>query len=148
LLSPAVRVGAAIASLGVLLSLIAGVSRTTFAMAQNRDLPAVLSSVHPRFQIPHRAELAVGAIVASIVAVADLRSAIGFSSFAVLTYYGIANAAAWTLEPGERRWPRWMAGLGFFGCLVLATTLPLSAVVAGSAVLALGALFRGTFRSR
>ena len=35
--------------------------------------------------------------------VADLRSAIGFSSFAVLTYYGIANAAAWTLGPDERR---------------------------------------------
>lgn len=149
-LSPAVRIGAAIASLGVLLSLVAGVSRTTFAMAQNRDLPAVLSAVHPRFQVPHRAELAVGAIVASIVAVADVRSAIGFSSFAVLAYYAVANAAAWTLEPDDRRWPRWMAGLGLVGCLVLATTLPVASVGAGSAVLVVGVLVYAarTHRSR
>ena len=39
---------------------------------------------------------------------ADLRGAIGFSSFAVLTYYAIANAAAWTLPPHQRRGPgRW-----------------------------------------
>ena len=33
--------------------------------------------------------------------VADLRGAIGFSSFAVLTYYAIANASAWTLPPAR-----------------------------------------------
>ncbi len=156
-ISPAVRIGAAIASLGVLLSLVAGVSRTTFAMAANHDLPKFLSAVHPRFKVPHRAELAVGAIVASIVAVADVRSAIGFSSFAVLAYYAIANAAAWTLEPDQRRWPRWMAAVGVLGCLVLMTTLPLASVGAGSALLVLGMLvyavrgvpaLRATFRSR
>src|SRR6185436_4162783 len=40
-LVPAVRVGATVASLGALLSLIVGVSRTVFAMASTRDLPAV-----------------------------------------------------------------------------------------------------------
>lgn len=142
-LSPAVRAGAAIASLGVLLSLIAGVSRTTFAMAANRDLPAFLTAVHPRFRVPHRAELVVSAIAASVVAVADIRSAIGFSSFAVLTYYAVANAAAWTLAPEERRWPRWMAALGLLGCGLLASTLPISSVVAGSAVLLVGAAVYG-----
>src|SRR4029078_1868126 len=34
------RLGAALAPLSVLLSLLAGVSRTTFAMARGRDLPA------------------------------------------------------------------------------------------------------------
>src|SRR5207237_655809 len=37
--APVVQVGAAVASLGVLLSLLAGVSRTVFAMAANRHLP-------------------------------------------------------------------------------------------------------------
>jgi hypothetical protein len=69
-LSPAVRIGATVASLGVLLSLIVGVSRTAFAMASNRDLPAFLSAVHPRYRVPHRAELVVGGIVASLAAVA------------------------------------------------------------------------------
>jgi basic amino acid/polyamine antiporter, APA family len=138
-LSPVVRVGAAIASLGVLLSLIAGVSRTAFAMASNRDLPAFLDAVHPRFRVPHRAELAAGCIAAAIAAIADIRSAIGFSSFAILIYYGIANAAAWTLAPEQRRWPRWLAGLGVLGCGKLALTLPLRSVVPGACVLALGA---------
>jgi APA family basic amino acid/polyamine antiporter len=139
-LSPVVRFGAAVASLGVLLSLIAGVSRTTFAMASNRDLPAFLSAVHPRYEVPHRAELAVGAIVAVLSATLDVRSAIGVSSFAVLVYYSVANAAAWTLEPEKRRWPRSFAALGFCGCLMLAVTLPVAAVGAGAAILLLAAV--------
>jgi APA family basic amino acid/polyamine antiporter len=148
-LSPVVRFGAAVASLGVLLSLIAGVSRTVFSMAANRDLPAGLSAVHARYRVPHHAELAVGAIVAVVAALADVRSAIGFSSFAVLVYYAVANAAAWTLERRQRRWPRIFSGLGFVGCLVLAFTLPLASVVAGGGVLALGAtLYRFRHRRR
>ncbi len=138
-LSPAVRIGATVASLGVLLSLIVGVSRTTFAMAANRDLPPFFAAVHPRYQVPHRAELAVGVIVAGAAAVADIRSAIGFSSFAVLVYYAVTNAAAWTLKPNERRWPRAMAALGLCGCLTLAFTLPLASVIGGAIVLGLGA---------
>jgi basic amino acid/polyamine antiporter, APA family len=139
-LSPVVRVGATVASLGVLLSLIVGVSRTAFSMAANRDLPAFLAAVHPRYRVPHRAELAVGLIVASVAAVADIRSAIGFSSFAVLTYYAITNAAAWTLSASERRWPRALSGLGLLGCLVLAVALPLVSVIGGTVLLALGAI--------
>jgi APA family basic amino acid/polyamine antiporter len=137
-LSPVVRVGAVAASLGVLLSLIVGVSRTAFAMSANRDLPTFLAAVHPRYQVPHRAELTVGLIVASVAAVADIRSAIGFSSFAVLTYYAITNAAAWTLSPDERRWPRALSGLGLLGCVTLAFTLPPASVVGGVLLLALG----------
>jgi APA family basic amino acid/polyamine antiporter len=139
-LSPAVRFGATVASLGVLLSLIVGVSRTAFAMAANHDLPTFFAAVHARYHVPHRAELAAGVIVACVTAVADLRSAIGFSSFAVLVYYAVTNAAAWTLSAAERRWPRALAGLGLGGCLVLAFTLPASSIVLGASLLALGAL--------
>jgi len=142
-LSPLVRMGAAAAALGALSSLIVGVSRTVFAMASRRDLPASLAKVHSRYRVPHRAELAVGAVVAVAVAAADVRSAIGFSSFAVLTYYGIANAAAWTLEREQRRWPRALAGLGLLGCALLALTLPFSSIVAGAALLVVGALVYG-----
>jgi APA family basic amino acid/polyamine antiporter len=130
---PVVRTGAAVAALGSLLALILGVSRTTLAMARDRHLPHALAAVHPRFKVPHRAELAVGALVAVIAATADIRGAIGFSSFAVLVYYAIANASAWTL--GRRA----VAGAGMVGCLVLAVSLPVSSVVAGAAVLAAGA---------
>ncbi len=134
-----VRVGGAVAALGVLLSLLAGVSRTSFAMARNGELPRRLQAVHPRFGTPHRAELVIGLIVAAVAAVADLRGAIGFSSFAVLTYYGIANASAFTQPTEHRRWPRWLQVAGVTGCLVLALSLPAASVISGAAVLAAGA---------
>ena len=137
-LEPAVRVGAAVASLGVLLSLQAGLSRTGFAMAANHDLPAALAAVHPRYRVPHRAELAVAGLVAVALLAVDLRGAIGFSSTLVLVYYALANAAAWTLGRAERRWPRWLAGIGLAGCLLLAVSLPAGSVLAGLGVLGVG----------
>ncbi|MEU8524272.1 MULTISPECIES: APC family permease [Streptomyces] len=133
-LVPVVRVGAAVAALGSLLSLILGVSRTTLAMARDGHLPTPLAAVHPRFQVPQRAELVVGAVVAVVAATADVRGAIGFSSFGVLVYYGIANAAAWTLGPRARV----LAGVGLAGCGALAFALPWTSVAAGAGVLAAG----------
>ncbi|MFF7409614.1 APC family permease [Streptomyces lydicus] len=142
-LVPLVRAGAAAAAAGSLLALILGVSRTTLAMARDRHLPAVLAAVHPRFHVPHRAELAVGAVVAVLAATADVRAAIGFSSFGVLAYYAVANAAALTLTAAEHRPPRVVPVVGLAGCLVLAFALPATAVVAGAAVLAAGAAAYG-----
>src|SRR6478752_10178311 len=53
--APVVGVGAAVASLGVLLSLLAGIRRTAFAMAANGDLPRWLASVHSRYKVPDHA---------------------------------------------------------------------------------------------
>ncbi|MFI1617479.1 APC family permease [Streptomyces lydicus] len=142
-LVPLVRAGAAAAAAGSLLALILGVSRTTLAMARDRHLPAVLAAVHPRFHVPHRAELAVGAVVAVLAATADVRAAIGFSSFGVLAYYAVANAAALTLTAAEHRPPRVVPVVGLAGCLVLAFALPATVVVAGAAVLVAGAAAYG-----
>jgi APA family basic amino acid/polyamine antiporter len=139
-LAPVVRVGGAVAALGVLLSLIAGVSRTMFAMAADGELPRWLGAVHPRHRVPHHADLAVGAVVTVLVLVTDLRHAIGFSSFCVLAYYAIANASAWTLPAELRRWPRGLAAVGLVGCVTLAVTLPARTAVTGAAVLATGAV--------
>ena len=136
-LESVVRVGAAVAALGSLLALILGVSRTTFAMARDGHLPRILAAVHPRYQVPHHAEVAVGLVVTVVALAADLRGAIGFSSFAVLAYYAIANASAQTLprEAGSRVVPV----LGLIGCVALAFALPFDAVLVGAGVLALGA---------
>ena len=59
----------------------------------------------------------------------------------MLVYYAVTNAAAWTLETSEghqRRRPRWLAGAGLAGCLVLAASLPAASVLAGGAVLGVG----------
>lgn len=135
-LTPVVRVGAAVAALGSLLALILGVSRTTLAMARDRHLPGALAAVHPRFQVPHRAELAVGAVVAVLAATVDVRGAIGFSSFGVLAYYAVANASAWTL--GSAPAARVVPAVGLLGCMVLAFSLPAVSVAVGAGVLAVG----------
>ncbi|MGK5672429.1 APC family permease [Micromonospora sp. URMC 106] len=136
-----VRAGATVAVTGVLLSLLAGVGRTALAMARRRDLPGALADVHPVHRVPHRAELAVAAVVVLIVLLGDVRDAIGFSSCTVLVYYAITNAAALTLgrDPARRLPVRALAVLGLAGCLLLAVNLPLSSVLTGFAVLAAGA---------
>ncbi|MBF6495843.1 amino acid permease [Nocardia cyriacigeorgica] len=139
-LSPIVRAGAAVAALGSLLALILGVSRTTLAMARDHHLPRTLAAVHPRTGVPHHAEIAVGAVVALAAATADLRAAIGFSSFGVLLYYAVANASAWTLTRDEGRPPRAVPIVGLIGCLLLAFTLPVESVRAGAVVAAVGAV--------
>src|SRR5271157_1618651 len=128
-LVPVVAVGATLASLGALLALTAGIGRTTLAMARHRDLPGWLAAVHPRYQVPHRAEITVGVVVCVLVATVDLRGVIGFSSFGVLIYYAIANAAAYPL-PGAGRWARVRDVCGVAGCLLLVATLPWQSAVA------------------
>jgi basic amino acid/polyamine antiporter, APA family len=139
-LTEIVRYGAVVAAGGVLLSLLAGISRTTLSMARRRELPSFLDAVHPTHRTPYRAEVTAAVVVCAIVLVADLRGAIGFSSFAVLTYYALANASAWTLTGSERRWPRWLAGLGVGLCVLLAVMLPPVAVVGGATLLVTGSV--------
>ena len=145
---PLVGVGAAVASLGALLALIAGIGRTTVAMAREGDLPRWLASVHPRYRVPDHAEMAVAAAVTLLVLTTDLRGAIAFSSFGVLTYYAIANASAWTQRGDWRRWPRAVNAIGLVGCVTLVATLPVRAVAVGLAMFAAGLAWRVIIRRR
>ncbi|WBB50407.1 APC family permease [Verrucosispora sp. WMMA2044] len=146
--APVVRVGAALASLGALLALIAGIGRTSLAMARHGDLPRWLGAVHPRYRVPHHAEIALAVVVSVVVATVDLRGVIGFSSFGVLVYYAVANVAAFRQPRRERRWPRWLNMLGAAGCLVLVATLPWQSVIAGLTMFGLGLAGRATVLAR
>ncbi|MEB7503918.1 APC family permease [Arthrobacter koreensis] len=139
---PVVRIGAAAASLGALLALIAGLGRTTLAMARGGDLPAWLGGIHPKYSVPHRAEVALAVVICLVLLVADLRGAIGFSSFGVLVYYLVANLAALTQPAPDRRYPRALQVLGAVSCAGLALTLPLTSVLVGLAVFAAGIVLR------
>lgn len=140
--TPVLRVAAAAASLGALLALLTGIGRTTLAMAREGDVPRFLAKIDRRHQVPQRAEIAIALIVIAIVLVADLRGAIGFSSFGVLLYYLIANAAAFRQTGRARRYPRALQVLGALGCLVLVNTLPVFASLVGAAVVLLGVGYR------
>ncbi|MEO6530558.1 MAG: APC family permease, partial [Specibacter sp.] len=139
---PIVRIGAAVAALGALLALIAGLGRTTLAMAREHDLPHWLSAIHPRYKVPHRAETVLAAVICAVILVADLRGAIGFSSFGVLIYYLVANVAAFTQPARDRRYPKFLQVLGALACVVLVATLPPLSVGAGLAMFAVGIVLR------
>jgi basic amino acid/polyamine antiporter, APA family len=141
-LEPWVRVGAVAASLGSLLALLAGIGRTSLAMARERDLPTPLAVVHPARQVPARAELVVTALVVVLVLTTDLTGMLAFSSFGVLLYYAIANLSAFTQRGADRRSPRALQVFGLVGCVVLAFTLPPAGVVGGLVVLAVGLVGR------
>lgn len=122
--------------------MIAGIRRTSLAMARNRDIPHWFAAVHPRFSIPYGAEFPLGLVVCLLIAVTDLRGAISFSSFGILLYYFVATIAAWT-QTRENPATRVSSPLpGTIGCLILVVTLPLSSIIAGVIVLAVGLGYR------
>lgn len=91
---------------------------------------------------PHRAELVLAAVICVIISGADLRGAIGFSSFGVLIYYLVANLAAYTQTGDSRRYPRALQILGAAACVALVATLPVESVIAGLGMFAAGILYR------
>jgi basic amino acid/polyamine antiporter, APA family len=150
-LVPITTIAAAVAALAVLLALVAGISRTAFAMAAEADLPGPLAAVHPTRQIPHVAETVVGVAVIAAVLAGGLVAALSFSAFTVLLYYAVTNAAALRLRPAERRWPRWLAWSGLLSCLILAASLPRQTIMLGVVALGIAMLIRlatGHFRRR
>lgn len=147
-LAPVVRIAAGIAALGALLGGVLGVSRTTLAMARDRHLPAPLAAVHPTTRTPYVAEICVGVVVAVIVLAADVRQAIGFSSFAVLIYYLVANTAALRLDRRRRGLPAWVPVLGAVGCVIVAGSLPWQSVVGGLVVFVVGGVVYAVTRRR
>ncbi|MBO9568080.1 MAG: amino acid permease [Cellulomonas iranensis] len=156
--APVVRVGAAAGSLGALLALLAGVGRTTLALAREHDLPGWLAAVAPGRATPARATVTVGLVVAVLVALLDLRGAIGFSSAGVLLYYAVAHVAVlrgrtWRATTARRgattAWAvRVLPVAGLVGCLLLVVTLPPSALVTALAVVAVGVVVRVVLRGR
>jgi len=140
--APLVQAGAAAACLGALLAVITGVGRTTLAMARERDLPAPLARVGGKHTVPFVAELAVAAVVIFMLLTTDVMTVVGFSSFGVLIYYAVANAAAYTLEAHPGHGPKWLNVAGFVSCLVLAFTLPPDSVLGMADVLAAGVAAR------
>lgn len=136
--APLVQAGAAAACLGALLALITGVGRTTMAMARERDLPGQLARVGGRHTVPFIAEISVAAVVIVLLLTTDVMTVVGFSSFGVLLYYAVTNAAAFTLAERPGYAPKWLNALGLAGCLLLAVTLPPVSVLGMAAVLAAG----------
>ncbi len=144
-LVPPVRAAAALAATGALLALLLGVSRTVLALARDAHLPRRLTSVDPRHGVPRAAEAAVAAVVVGLVLAGDLATVIGASSFGVLLYYAVANAAALTVRTRRGR-RRVVPVAGLAGCLALGWTQPAASLLPGLLVVCLALVAYGVTR--
>lgn len=121
----AVRVAAVIAAGAVLLSLIAGIGRTLFAMGRGGDAPAILGRVTATTGVPSAAEVSAAVLAAAVVMVGGIGIALGLSAALILTYYGVAHLAVLArVRRGD--FPRALgvsAALGLAGCLVVVVGL-------------------------
>jgi APA family basic amino acid/polyamine antiporter len=142
-----VAIAAVTAMLGVMLSQIVGLSRMVFAMARRGDLPGWLADVHPRYQVPGRAVLAVGAIAMIVAATGTLRGVASAASFTILVYYGIANVAALKMPRDAKLYPDVVPVVGLAGCVALAFALPLSVIATGLALTGAGFIARAIVRA-
>jgi APA family basic amino acid/polyamine antiporter len=142
-----VAIGGVTAMLGVILSQVLGLSRMAFAMARRGDLPAFLGHVHPRYEVPDRAVLLVGAVAAVVAATGTLAGVASAASFTILVYYGIANLAALRMPPAGKLYPDAVPAVGLAGCAVLAASLAPAVVVTGLVVLAAGLVVRAAVRA-
>ncbi|MFM6971750.1 MAG: APC family permease [Rhodoluna sp.] len=132
---------AVLASLGSILALLAGVSRTAAEMGKDRELPKLFESRN-RFGSPWLAEVIIAAGSIALVAVGQLAWVIGFSSFSVLLYYAIAHLSALGLPKDQRSQPRIIAYLGFALCALLAFAVPGPAVAVSSGIILVALLVR------
>jgi basic amino acid/polyamine antiporter, APA family len=137
-----VSIGGVAAMLGVILSQLLGLSRMAFAMARRGDLPELFAHVHPKYEVPGRSILAIGAIAAVIAATGSLRGAASAASFTILIYYGIANVAALRMPRQAKLYSDVIPVIGFLACSLLAMSLSFSTVLTGTAILIAGLVFR------
>jgi APA family basic amino acid/polyamine antiporter len=125
----AVRVGAVIAAGAVLLSLIAGIGRTLFAMGRGGDAPAFLGRVTTSTGVPSSAEISAAVLAGAVVLVGGIGIALALSAALILTYYGVAHLAVLArVRRGD--FPRALgitAALGLLGCAVVVVGLAWSA---------------------
>ncbi len=97
-----VSFGGLLATASVLLTSVLGVSRVAYSMARHGELPQALSTLHGSHGTPYYSIWAAGAIMAILVLLIDLEKVVAVSTFSLLFYYGVANAAALKLRPESR----------------------------------------------
>lgn len=132
---------AAAAGLGSLLALLAGMSRTAATMAEDGELPRMFAKT-ARSGAPWLAEVSVALAAAILTLWQDLVWVIGLSSFAVLTYYAVANFAALRQPKSETSRPKLLNWLGLAVCLLLAASVPLDSFGLGLGLLAVALVAR------
>jgi len=135
--APLVALGAVTAMLGVLLNLILGLSRVLLAMGRRRDMPPITANVSVSVWV-------MGAVIAGLVLLGNIKTTWSFSAFNVLLYYAITNLAALQLPPVQRLYPRWLAWAGLAACIFLAFWVDPAVWLLGLVLIGVGLVWQAT----
>jgi len=136
-----VAAGALLTTFNEGLSDLLGVSRVTFAMGRESDMPKALA-VMGTARNPWRSVVFVGLVAMVVAAFAPFEVAVAVSSFGTLLYYVVTNLSALRLKKEQRMFPKLISVAGLIGCLALAFSLAPYEVGIGLAILVAGLTFR------
>ncbi len=96
-----VSFAAIVATTSVLLTTLIGVSRVSFAMARNGDLPKFFSKIHTKFGTPHMTILISGIVMAILPLFGGLKQTASVTNFGSLFVYAMVNLSAIMLMKKE-----------------------------------------------
>jgi len=138
-----VSFGALVATVSVLLTTLIGLSRVSFAMARNGQIPKSMAKIHPRFGTPYVSILVMGTLMAILAFAFDLRQTSAITSSSILSTHAVLNYCAIKLRkkiPDIRSFkaPLYplIPSLGVVSCLILLVSLPLESWLVLSIVVA------------
>ena len=114
-----VSLGGLLATASVLLTSVLGVSRVAYSMARHGELPRALSAVDGSHGTPYYSIWVAGGLMAALVLLIDLEKVVVVSTFSLLFYYGVANAAALRLRPESRLYHPAVPIVGIIATLAL-----------------------------
>ncbi|MEO8261409.1 MAG: APC family permease [Pseudolysinimonas sp.] len=143
--APVARFAVAVACIGSMTGVLAGLSRTVLAMSRDGELPGPLARVSARAGTPWIAEALVALVAIAGVLLLDPARVVGVSACAVLGYYAIAHLSALRAGPSLGL-IRVIPVAGLLGCLVVALAAPLPAVMGVAAVVLLAVGLRALVR--
>jgi APA family basic amino acid/polyamine antiporter len=137
----AISFGAIVATASVLLTNLIGLSRVSFAMARNGQLPKSLATIHPKLGTPYISILITGALMAILAFVSDLRQTAAITSFSILSTHVILHFSATRLRKKIPNLKTFKAplyplipSLGMVSCIVLMFSLPMEAWIVWAGV--------------
>jgi len=136
-----ISLGALIATASVLLTNLIGLSRVSFAMARNGQLPKSAAKIHSKFGTPYVSILVMGTLMAVLAFALDLQQTSAITSFSILSTHVVLNYGAIRLRKKIPDLKTFKAPLyplipllGVVSCVILMFSLPMESWVVAAIV--------------
>lgn len=143
----AVSLGALVATSSVLLTNLIGLSRVSFSMARNGQLPKTVAKVSSKLGTPYVAILSMGGLLVILTIFLNLVQSAAITSFALLLTHVTVNLSAIMLRKKKPNLAKFKAPLfplvsvlGLCSCIILMFSLPMEAWIVGAVAVVISAV--------